>query len=45
MSVDFFNSECSNVLSNKEFGLCDKDNSKAYIDTGNQNSWIATVIR
>jgi hypothetical protein len=50
--VDFFKDECSNVLSDRIFGLCD-DNDKreepAYTDTNKngkneKDDWIATVI-
>jgi len=45
MSVDFFKAECRIITVELLFGLCDKgDTSPAFIDSADQNIWIATVI-
>jgi hypothetical protein len=44
MSVNFFNSDCSeNPRSETLFGICDEGN-KAYTDILNPDNWIAIVI-
>ena len=45
MEIDFFNSQCQQVSSEKIFGLCDdkEDNKPAYLDEQNENKWIAVV--
>jgi len=45
MEIDFFNSQCQRVTSEKIFGLCDdkEDNKPAYLDEENGAKWIAVV--
>ena len=45
MEIDFFNSQCQQVSSEKIFGLCDdkEDNKPAYLDEQNEDKWIAVV--
>ena len=45
MEIDFFNSQCERVTSEKIFGLCDdkEDNKPAYLDEENGTKWIAVV--
>ncbi len=45
MSVDFFNTDCSEpVQNNTFFGICDnQDGTKAYTDIQNEDNWIARV--
>ena len=45
MEIDFFNSQCERVTSEKIFGLCDdkEDNKPAYLDEENGAKWIAVV--
>jgi len=45
--MNFFDPACYENMVHYEdqFGLCDdKNGAKAYVDTSNQNKWIATVI-
>ena len=43
--MDFFNPACqSGPFNQKKFGLCDDQNStRAYVDTANPETWVATV--
>lgn len=44
MSLNFFNTDCQEVLTENEFGLCDdQDGKKAYTNTDDKTKWIATV--
>ena len=44
MSIDFHNPDCQEIAESLVFGLCDdRDNQKAYINTMDSGSWVATV--
>lgn len=45
MNVNFYAAECQEEgITHQLFGLCDnEDGSKAYVDTHQNNKWIATV--
>lgn len=45
MPIDFFKVQCLANTSEIRFGICDNDDElPAYIDTINENIWIATVL-
>ncbi|MCR9098867.1 MAG: hypothetical protein NXI25_02875 [bacterium] len=43
--IDFFDENCTEETTASLFGLCDEESGRpAYIDTENQDTWIAEVI-
>jgi hypothetical protein len=45
MSIDFFQADCQDDTTASLFGICDnQDGSRAFIDTANQDEWIAKVL-
>jgi hypothetical protein len=45
MKVDFLKPDCTIVINEAEFGLCDDDNKEpAFVDITDKKKWIATVV-
>lgn len=41
--MGFFKDECLSLVKTKEFGICDQQDGRAYVDTADVKSWIAKV--